>query len=492
MSFTVASSLLFALFASTVFAAPAPSLPKRQGFIANSTTITALPTATVSTHQSGGQEYVVLFNSSQPEPAYVADILQRLDLSPEHSDVRYTFNNSAFRGFVANMKSHCIDALNNMTEVAAVEQSVSIMSLATARQGSPWGLQRISSSAAMSGNEKNMAFTYSYDDAKLGSGVDIYVVDTGINTAHTVFDKRATMGFSFQQDNTDGDGHGTHVSGTAAGTVFGVSSGANLIGVKVLGADGSGLSSDTIAGMNWAINNHEQRKNQPGFVGSILSMSWALSGDSPAITQAIQAATNAGIHVSVAAGNNGQNSCSFSPSNSGGANGPAVTVGSIGIDNTISSFSNTGSCNDVYAPGENILSAWKDSPTTVNYLSGTSMACPHVTGVMAYLMAEDSSLAQNPAALKQKIRDMALKGAVKGSAGKGDPMLLVNNGIGGNIKRDAKLSDWTLSDDDTSISRRGVSPSGVNSIASWVGDLLGKKDHAKRWLVVEGETQLRV
>lgn len=105
---------------------------------------------------------------------------------------------------------------------------------------------------------------------------------------------------------------------------------------------------------------------------------------SPAIDNVIRAAVSAGIHVSVAAGNSGIDSCKYPPSSSGGANGPAISVGSIGMSNTISTFSNTGACNDVYAPGENIVSAWNISVNTVEVLSGTSMACPHVTGVMAY------------------------------------------------------------------------------------------------------------
>jgi len=330
-------------------------------------------------HQSGGEEYIVIHSSDSDE------VLSRLSLSSTHPDVRYTFNNSAFRGFAAKMRSHCINALSNMSDVQHVEKSIKteayLTTSTTTRSNSPWGLQRISSASSVSGDPSAMDYSYSYANPRLGAGVDIYIVDTGINIAHAAFNGRARVGFSFSLDSSDGDGHGTHVAGTAAGAVFGVASAANLIAVKVLGPDGSGTSSDTIAGMDYVIQQHDARKSHAGFVGTIMSMSWGLTSLSPSITTAINAALAQGVHISLAAGNDGADGCNYSPSSAGGKNSVgAVTVGSIGISGSISSFSNTGSCVDIYAPGEDILSAWKDSPTTVNTLSGTSMACPHVTG----------------------------------------------------------------------------------------------------------------
>ncbi|KAL2352268.1 subtilisin-like protease [Cryomyces antarcticus] len=433
-----------ALLLTATTAASYGSSPRNNTLSASPSSATAAPSTSTS-HQSGGREYVVIFDSAHPEPPHVADVLSRIDLSSNHSDVRYTFNNSAFRGFVANMKSHCITALNNMTDVAVVEESVSIASTSpmksrvqssrratpSTRNSAPWGLQRISTAATVSGDPDTMDFTYSYDSSALGAGADIYVVDSGINTAHAVFGGRASMGFSFEQDSSDGDGHGTHVSGTAAGTTFGVTSGANIIGVKVLGSDGSGSSSATLAGMDWVIQQHDARKTQPGFVGSVMSMSWALQSTSSSVDQAIAAAVQAGLHVSVAAGNQSSDACLNSPSSSGGSSGPAITVGSIGIGDAISPFSNTGSCVDVYAPGEDILSAWIGSPQTINVLSGTSMACPHVTGLIAYLMVQNASLAASPAAMKSFITATALRGVVSGGAIQGDRHLLANNGIKG-------------------------------------------------------------
>lgn len=235
-----------------------------------------------SSHTSGGEEYVVVFDDSNPE---VADILAKLDLTADHDDVRYTFNTSAFHGFAASMNTHCIDLLNEMPDVATVEKNVRVSTNqdrgAGIRKDSPWGLERISAFSSPTGesdgDEFEMDFTYAFADEKLGQGVDIYVVDTGIETGHSVFGGRARQGFSFDKKNqADQDGHGTHCAGTAAGSTFGVASGANVIAVKVLGADGSGNSSDTVAGMTWILEQHLERQNDPGFVGSIMSMSLGL------------------------------------------------------------------------------------------------------------------------------------------------------------------------------------------------------------------------
>lgn len=407
----------------------------------------ASSTGSIVAHATGGAEYVVLFNSSAPVPAEVEAVLTKLDLSSNHSDVKYTFDNGAFKGFVANMKSHCLETLANMTdEISFVEESVAISSLATRTQAT-WGLQRISSSGAIgSTDDKSLTFTYTFEEdaAALGAGVDIYVVDTGVNVNHAVFGGRAVQGFSFETDNTDGDGHGTHVAGTAAGAIFGVASAANIFAVKVLGADGSGLTSDTIAGMDWVVQHNAQRKTQAGYVGAVMSMSWGLSGTSDSITTAIQAASAAGIHVSVAAGNSAENSCSSSPSNTGGTGGNTVTVGSIGIDDAISSFSNSGACNDVYAPGENVLSAWNTANNTINFLSGTSMACPHVTGVMAYLMTQNATLASSPAAMKAFLRSSGLKNLATGTTNTGDPKIVVNNGVTATLSKRSNGLGYTI------------------------------------------------
>lgn len=135
------------------------------------------------------------------------------------------------------------------------------------------------------------------------------------------------------------------------------------------------------------------------------------------------------MHAVVAAGNNAGDACTYSPSSLGGANGPAISVGSIGPGNAISSFSDTGSCTDVYAPGEEVISAWNTGPNVINVLDGTSMATPHVTGVVAYTLAQRPDLALDPAGMKAVVVGQALQGQVTGLAQNGDQMLLLNNGV---------------------------------------------------------------
>lgn len=229
-------------------------------------------------HQSGGNEYVVLFNNSHSSFPGISDVLERIGLGVDHSDVKQQYNNPYFRGFSANMQDHCITALNAMDDVASVAQSVDISAKAETKGGSPWGLQRVSSQSAVTGDSNALDFTYSYSDPSLGAGVDIYVVDTGVNAEHIAFNGRAKMGWTYDQSlNTDGDGHGTHVSGTAAGQTFGVAQGANIIGVKVLDDSGAGSTSNTIAGIDWILQQHAAKKGSSGFKGSVMSMSWGLT-----------------------------------------------------------------------------------------------------------------------------------------------------------------------------------------------------------------------
>ncbi|KAI9763554.1 MAG: hypothetical protein M1840_000416 [Geoglossum simile] len=381
-----------------------------------------------SSHQSGGEEYVVILDPHHPSPPAIVDLLDQLGLAPEHPDVKYVFNNSAFSGFAGSMKGHCITALNAMETVKYVEKAVEVVSLAQQiRVNAPWGLQQISQNRPPGGDPTKLQYTYTFDNDALGSGVDIYIVDTGINVDHFAFGGRASMGFSKDGPSdlnaaSDEFGHGTHVAGTAAGDVFGIATEAALIGVKVLGPTGSGTSSDVVSGLDFVAKRHDQRKNQPGFVGSIASMSWSLGNPSTAVEQAISGLVAAGIHASIAAGNQNVDACTRSPSNTGGTRGGSVVIGSIGPSLAVSSFSNTGTCVDIFAPGESITSSWIGGNDIIMTIEGTSMACPHVTGIMACLMSRDPTLAP-PAAMKAHLVQTASRGAIAGN------LPLANNGI---------------------------------------------------------------
>ena len=387
------------------------------------------------THQPGGDEHVVILSNDCPHPDTV---LNRIGLNCEHSDVKYVFKNSAFQGFAANLHNTSTSALGGMNDVQNVEQSIQVTSMdateaAATRPESPWGLQRVSSASTVSGNPTAIQYTYSYDSSSaLGQGVDMYIVDTGLNSENVAFSGRVQTGWGYTNETSDGDGHGTHTAGTSAGFPFGLASNANIYPVKVLGSNGAGSSSDTVAGIDYVIQQHDARKTQGGFAGSVMSMSWGLSESSTAINTAIQGASAAGIHTAVAAGNSGADACGISPAQLGGSKNPnsaIVTVGSVGMSNTISYFSNNGACVDLYAPGEQIMSAWIGGANMVNSLSGTSMSTPHVSGLMAVMCSEDPTVQQNPALLKSRILSLALQGQISGNAGTGGQALLLNNGI---------------------------------------------------------------
>ncbi|KAI6906838.1 hypothetical protein KC318_g5184 [Hortaea werneckii] len=405
--------------------------------------------APVEPHESGGSEHVVIIDKSNPTPPRVADVLERLALHEDHADVHHLFNNSAFVGFAASMKAHCLDLLANMTDVRRVEASVNVQhagfvpppspsnppldrrqtssSAYTTRPDAPWGLQRISTTANVHGNAKAMDYTYAYpssaSSSALGQGADIYILDTGLYTSHNIFSNRAEMLWSYDNSLADVDGHGTHVAGTAGGYILGVASNANLFGVKALDADGGGYSSNVVAGIDYIVNAHDRRKREQGenFVGSVISVSLAASGTVAAISDAVEAAVEAGVHVVVAAGNAHEDACGTSPSDSGGRGGPAITVGSVGMEGRQSSFSNWGDCVDVYAPGEEIISSWIGGRNMIESLSGTSMATPHVTGIVACAMA-NQTLAADPGLMKEWVRMQAV-------VSPNQDILVANNGV---------------------------------------------------------------
>ncbi|KAJ4315119.1 hypothetical protein N0V94_006113 [Neodidymelliopsis sp. IMI 364377] len=429
-------------------------------------------------HSNDTKEYIVTFQRNETAAFRgVSKYLEELELQDNGGDVIVweSKNIENIKVLVFRICETHAQYLSKFAEVKVVEEKASVQSFGQ-KSAAPWGLQRISSDAGASGSPQSQDFTYAFSDETLGAGVDIYVIDTGVRTTHAVFTGRGTQGFTATGSSVDGDGHGTHVAGTAGGAKFGVAQGANIIAVKVLGDDGSGSSSDTIAGMDWVLTNHQKRKSQPGFVGSIMSMSWGLQGTAQSVDEVIAAASEAGIHVSVAAGNDGVDACGSTPAHLGGSNSNVVTVGSVNIDNEVSTFSNIGKCVDIYAPGEQILSAWSTGDNIINFLSGTSMACPHTTGVMATLIAADpTGLGQNPAALKKKLLETARTSKVSGNLG-GSSNLLLSNGVNGAAA--ARLVKNYV------VPERSGSPAARAAQKVNNGDL-------ERWVVVSDDSPLR-
>lgn len=285
-------------------------------------------------------------------------------------------------------------------------------------KNAPWGLARISHRDALNFGSFNK-YLYSDDG---GEGVDAYIIDTGTNIDHVDFEGRATWGKTIpaNDEDIDGNGHGTHCSGTVAGKKFGVAKKASIYAVKVLKSNGSGTMSDVVKGVEWAANSHTEtlsaakKGKKKGFKGSVANMSLG-GGKSRLLDLAVNAAVDAGLHFAVAAGNDNADSCNYSPA----AAENAVTVGASTLADERAYFSNFGACNDIFAPGLNILSTWIGSNYATNVISGTSMASPHIAGLLAYYLSlqpsSDSAYAVaeiTPKKLKANIIAIATEGAL--------------------------------------------------------------------------------
>ncbi|KAJ6256452.1 Cerevisin [Drechslerella dactyloides] len=282
----------------------------------------------------------------------------------------------------------------------------------------PWNLQRVSSANPVQANGRratDLTFNYKFD-AAAGSGVDVYVLDTGINVGHVEFGGRAVMGFSgFGNVTTDDGGHGSHCSGTIGGTRFGVAKNVNLIGVKVLSGKGSGPFSAIMGGLDFAMKRHLQRANEPDFKGSVVSMSLGGKGRPTTVLNMMAKASKAGMHFSVAAGNDNSDACNFWPSGFS-ADLPILSVGATDINDNRASFSNFGKCVDIHAPGVAIVSSDKGAPNAISSKQGTSMACPAVSGMLADELIKNPNLKMDPVGMKQLILSKAIKGVVKGAS----------------------------------------------------------------------------
>ena len=273
----------------------------------------------------------------------------------------------ALNGFTAEMSEKDALALSEDPRVAYVEED-GVMTASVTQTGATWGLDRIDQ------RDRPLNGTYVYNWT--GSGVRAYIIDTGIRTTHTQFGSRAAVSYdAFGGNGQDCNGHGTHVAGTVGGSTYGVAKSVSLRAVRVLDCNGSGSTSGVIAGVNWVAANR--------ILPAVANMSLG-GAASTSLDNAVQNAINAGVTFAVAAGNENQNACNVSPARAANA----ITVGSTTSTDARSSFSNFGTCVDIFAPGSSITSAWSTSNTATNTISGTSMASPHVAGVAAlYLQA---------------------------------------------------------------------------------------------------------
>lgn len=325
-----------------------------------------------------------------------------------------------FLGYSGNFDEDVIEQVRRHPDVDYIEKDSEVHTMGhEIEKNAPWGLARISHRDSLSFGTFNK-YLYAED---AGEGVDVYVIDTGTNIEHVDFEGRAFWGKTIPvgDEDVDGNGHGTHCSGTVAGKRFGVAKKAHVYAVKVLRSNGSGSMSDVVKGVEWAASSHAHKleaakkgKGRKGWKGSTANMSLG-GGKSVTLDLAVNAAVDTGMHFAVAAGNDNADSCNYSPASAE----KAITVGASTLADERAYFSNYGRCNDIFAPGLNILSTWIGSRYAVNTISGTSMASPHVAGLLAYYLslqpASDSAYAVadiSPAKLKEDIISIATKNAL--------------------------------------------------------------------------------
>ncbi|KAK6496168.1 Basic amino-acid permease [Arthrobotrys musiformis] len=310
--------------------------------------------------------------------------------------IRGQFGIQSFKGYTVECDRGTLDQILSSPEVQYVEQESKTTVKVTQKQ-STWGLARLSWKTL-----PKQPYSYRYQNTWGGRGTTVYVVDTGVRVTHKEFEKRASWGYNAVPGsaNADNHGHGTHVAGTAAGKTYGVAKYARIVAVKVIGDDGTGQDSYTLAGLDYI-----SKVAKPG--KSVVNMS--IGGPkSEAVNAAVQALYKKGILVVAAAGNENENAGLSSP-----ASAPsAITVGATDDSDTRASFSNFGSIVDIFAPGVNILSASYVSDTAVRYDNGTSMASPHVAGLAAYFISSRSTY-QSPLIIHNLLISTSQRGLVK-------------------------------------------------------------------------------
>ena len=271
----------------------------------------------------------------------------------------------ALRGFAAELSPTAVEALRRDPAVDYIEPDQPVTIFETQSPAPSWGLDRI--------DQRALPLDSSFSYNPTGAGVHVYTIDTGILLTHTDFGGRALFGFDAIGDGfgqSDCNGHGTHVSGTIGGATYGIAKAVTLHSVRVLDCNGLGFFSDVIAGVNWVTAN----KISP----AVANMS--LGGSAfDALDQAVTNSIAAGVTYAIAAGNGATNACTVSPARTANA----LTAAASDINDVRATFSNFGSCIDIFAPGVSITSDWNTSNTATAVLSGTSMAAPHVAGAVA-------------------------------------------------------------------------------------------------------------
>ncbi|KAK3995200.1 putative serine protease with a subtilisin domain [Cladorrhinum sp. PSN332] len=392
-------------------------------------TVSALP-ATKRDPEPIPGKYIVTLKPGVPISAvkthlnWVRGMPARRLTRRDASGIEQIYNIKDFNGYAGSFDEATINQIRNSEDVAAVEPDMvwRLLDVPTPRStfatqsNAPWGLGSIS-------HRKPNSTDYIYD-ASAGEGTTAYVIDTGIRATHVEFEGRAHLGFNAfpGADDNDNQGHGTHVAGTIAGKTYGVAKKAKIVSVKVFDY-GASTTSIVLSGFAWAVSNITSPST------SLISMS--LGGPpSAAFNAAVASAFSSGILSVVAAGNEGLDASTSSPASAA----EAITVGAVDINNERPYWSNYGSLVDIFAPGVEVLSAWSGGDDEDWHVAdGTSMAAPHVAGLVLYLRGLErrsvGGVSKSVAEVVERVKALGTRGVVK-DGGKGSPDLLAYNGSG--------------------------------------------------------------
>jgi len=356
-------------------------------------------------------EYIVVL---RPEAA-MATHMSRFSSLVNSTNTMHVYSIGEFQGYAVKMSAEQSLMIQNSEDVKYVEPNMVARALQTCQSYSPpnsWGLARtvIEGRIPPSPPIANIPYQLRTGTAA-GRGIEVHVIDTGVYCEHTDFVNGCVMSFDATNEGMfDGNGHGTHVGSSASGRNFGLARESTVVGVKVLGSNGSGTFAGVIAGINWTAN--------AARTGRRIVANMSLGGGfNQAVNDATDASVLAGAVMAVAAGNSNNNACNSSPASAA----RAYTVMSTDNLDRRSTFSSFGPCCQIFAPGTSITAAWIGGNTRTNTISGTSMASPHIAGIAAKWWSAAPTLNNNQ--VTAAITAGANNGLVQ-NIGAGSPNLL--------------------------------------------------------------------